>query len=225
MTEAEDRIARLESQINGLVEKNKKSSRRKLRCETIQSSFNFQHLEKIQSTESLRCKNGEKIGSKELDALRENLRQLKGTLENQREKAQNELFDNFLEEIMKIDLRDDKADNLRQEYLSSLSQLADESAPLNQRISTFLNSDFLVGVLTHKNLRYEREIKRFLTHLNDLMISISKEGTGLRFLGRLLQNALNGVLDIVEPSEAKNHEQVASMIVGALKEPLKQWFR
>ena len=39
------------------------------------------------------------------------------------------------------------------------------------------------------------------------------------------KNALNGVLDIVEPSEAKNHEQVASMIVGALKEPLKQWFR
>lgn len=76
----------------------------------------------------MRCKNGRKIGSKELDALRENLRQLKGTLENQREKAQNELFDNFLEEIMKIDLRDDKADNLRQEYLSSLSQLADESA-------------------------------------------------------------------------------------------------
>ena len=38
----------------------------------------------------------EKIGSKELDALRENLRQLKGTLENQREKAQNELFDNSL---------------------------------------------------------------------------------------------------------------------------------
>ena len=169
----------------------------------------------------------EKIGSKELDALRENLRQLKGTLENQRENAQNELFDNFLEEIMKIDLRDDKADNLRQEYLSSLSQLADESAPLNQRISTFLNSDFLVGVLTHKNLRYEREIKRFLTHLNDLMISISKEGAtkDSAFMESYFKNALNGVLDIVEPSEAKNHEQVASMIVGALKEPLKQWFR
>ena len=77
---------------------------------------------------------------------------------------------------MKIDLRDDKADNLRQEYLSSLSQLADESALLINEYPTFLNSDFLVGVLTHKNLRYEREIKRFLTHLNDLMISISKEG-------------------------------------------------
>lgn len=169
----------------------------------------------------------EGIGFDQLDALRENLRQLKGTLENQREKAQNELFDNFLEEIMKIDLRDDKADSLRQEYLNSLSQLADESEPLNERLSNFLNSDFLVGVLTHKNLRYEREIKRFLTHLNDLMASISKEGVtkDSAFMETYFKNALNGVLDIVEPSEAKNHEQVASMIVGALKQPLKQWFR
>lgn len=168
-----------------------------------------------------------KIGNEQLDALRENLRQLKGTLENQREKAQNELFDNFLEEIMKIDLRGNKADHLRKEYLSSLSHLADEDEPLNQRISEFLNSDFLVGVLTHKNLRYEREIKRFLTHLNELMTSISKEGAtkDSAFMESYFKNALNGVLDIVEPSEAKNHEQVASMIVGALKEPLKQWFR
>ena len=43
-----------------------------------------------------------KIGAEQLDALRANLRQLKGTLQNQREKAQNELFDNFLQEIMKI---------------------------------------------------------------------------------------------------------------------------
>ena len=47
-----------------------------------------------------------KIGAEQLDALRANLRQLKGTLQNQREKAQNELFDNFLQEIMKIDLKD-----------------------------------------------------------------------------------------------------------------------
>jgi len=168
-----------------------------------------------------------KIGAEQLDALRANLRQLKGTLQNQREKAQNELFDNFLQEIMKIDLKDDKADLLRQEYLNSLSGLADEQEPLSDRISKFLNSDFLVGVLTHKNLRYEREIKRFLIHLNDLMISISKEGTTKDsvFMQSYFKSALNGVLDIVEPSEAKNHEQVASMIVGALQEPLKHWFR
>ena len=167
------------------------------------------------------------VSSEELDALRKNLRQLKGTLENQRKKAQNELFDNFLEEIMKIDLRDDKADSMREEYLNSLTSLSNEENPLSERISTFLDSDFLLGVLTHKNLRYEREIKRFLNQLNELLSSVSKEGAtkDSQFMERYFKTALSGVMDIVEPSEAETHEQIATMIVGALQEPLKNWFR
>ena len=167
------------------------------------------------------------IGTEELDALRKNLRQLKGTLENQREKAQNELFDNFLQEIMKLDLNDTRAETLRTEYLQSLTSLSDENKPLGDRISLFLESDFLLGVLTHKNLRYEREIRRFLTHLNELLSSVSKEGAtkDSQFMETYFKTALSGVLDIVEPSSAESHEEMASLIVGALQQPLKNWFR
>lgn len=163
----------------------------------------------------------------DLDALRHNLRHLKQTLDNQREEAQNELFDNFLEEIMKLDLKDNRAELLRKEYLDSLKHLSDEEKPLGERVSQFIESDFLYGVLTHKNLRYEREIKRFLKHLNDLMVSVSQEGATKesKFIERYFANALSGVLDIIEPEEAEGHKEMADMIVGAIQEPLKNWFR
>ncbi len=163
----------------------------------------------------------------DLDALRNNLRELKKTLDKQREEAQNELFNNFLDEIMKLDLNDKKAESLRKEYLDSLQHLSDEERPLGDRVSEFIESDFLYGVLTHKNLRYEREIKRFLNHLNDMLASASQEGATKesKFIERYFSNALSGVLDIIEPEEAEGNKQMAEMIVGALQEPLKNWFR
>ena len=59
------------------------------------------------------------------------------------------------------------------------------------------------------------------------MASISKEGVtkDSAFMETYSKTPLTEFWMVVEPSEAKNHEQVASMIVGALKQPLKQWFR
>ena len=51
-----------------------------------------------------------------------------------------------------------------------------------------------------------------------MISSARKEPPRTPLSWKVTSKMLNGVLDIVEPSEAKNHEQVASMIV-VLKEP------
>ena len=84
-----------------------------------------------------------KIGAEQLDALRANLRQLKGTLQNQREKAQNELFDNFLQEIMKIDLKDDGSFRMNMKFFEYATGL------------TMVNSNF--EKLFKNNINYNKE--------------------------------------------------------------------
>jgi len=156
----------------------------------------------------------------ELDALRANLRNLRMTLDEERNKAHRQLFDNFLQEVLKMDADDPRSETLRQAYITIVKTLADESVPMGERMSIFINSDFLYSVLTHKNLRYEREVKRFLGHLNELLVVSSRENAtkDYKFWETLFSQALGGVLDLIEPENANNHEHMAEMIVSAIGE-------
>ena len=72
-------------------------------------------------------------------------------------------------------------------------------------------------------MRYEREIKKFLRHLNDLLVTTSKEGETRDFksLEHFFNRSIMGALDIIEPETAENREEIVSMIVNAIGHPFR----
>tara|TARA_R110000751_G_scaffold91515_2_gene179581 strand:+ start:137 stop:655 length:519 start_codon:yes stop_codon:yes gene_type:complete len=162
-------------------------------------------------------------GSEDFDALRVNLRTLKLSLENERIKAQEKLFVDFTENIMGMSSDDERTILLSQAYMTTVKDLANEEVALTNRLHDFLNSDFLYTLLTYKNLRYEREIKKFLKHLNQLLVTTSKEGETRDFksLEGWFNSSIMGALDIIEPEEAENREEIVTMIVDAIAQPFR----
>ncbi len=159
----------------------------------------------------------------DLDALRNNLRNLQASLANERMKAQKQLFHDFTQNIMGMAPDDERATLLADAYLHTVTQLADESVPIHIRLQSFVNSDFLYSLLVYKNLRYEREIKKFLKHLNDLLITTSQEGETKDFksLETYFNRAITGALDLIEPEAAENRDEIVTMIVDAIGEPFR----
>ena len=159
----------------------------------------------------------------DLDALRHNLRNLQASLANERMKAQKQLFHDFTQNIMGMSTDDERATVLADAYLHTVTQLADDSTPLQVRLQAFVNSEFLYSLLVYKNLRYEREIKKFLKHLNDLLITTSQEGETREFksLEAYFNRAITGALDLIEPEAAENRDEIVTMIVDAIGEPFR----
>ena len=159
----------------------------------------------------------------DFDALRHNLRNLQASLANERMKAQTQLFHDFTQNIMGMAPDDERATVLADAYLHTVTQLADDSIPLQVRLQSFVNSDFLYSLLVYKNLRYEREIKKFLKHLNDLLITTSQEGETREFksLEAYFNRAITGALDLIEPEAAENRDEIVTMIVDAIGEPFR----
>ena len=146
--------------------------------------------------------------NEDFDALRNNLKYLKLSLENERVKAQEKLFLDFTQTVMGMDMEDDRTVLLSQAYMTTVKELADEEIGLPERLQNFINSDFLYTLLTYRNLRYEREIKKFLRHLSELLVTTSKEGETRDFksLEHFFNRSIMGALDIIEPETAENRE-------------------
>jgi hypothetical protein len=161
--------------------------------------------------------------NQDFDALRNNLKNLKASLENERVKAQEKLFLDFTQNVMGMDMEDERTILLSQAYMTTVRELADEAIELPARLQNFINSDFLYTLLTYRNLRYEREIKKFLRHLNDLLVTTSKEGETRDFksLEHFFNRSIMGALDIIEPETAENREEIVSMIVNAIGHPFR----
>jgi len=161
--------------------------------------------------------------NQDFDALRNNLKNLKASLENERVKAQEKLFLDFTQNVMGMDMEDERTILLSQAYMTTVKDLADEAIELPARLQNFINSDFLYTLLTYRNLRYEREIKKFLRHLNDLLVTTSKEGETRDFksLEHFFNRSIMGALDIIEPENAENREEIVSMIVNAIGHPFR----
>ena len=77
--------------------------------------------------------------------------------------------------------------------------------------------------MTYQNLRYEREIKKFLKHLNTLLVTTSKEGETRDFktLEHFFNSSILGALEIIEPDDAEKREQIVTMIVDAIAQPFR----
>tara|TARA_R110001583_G_scaffold46195_8_gene145200 strand:- start:3234 stop:3740 length:507 start_codon:yes stop_codon:yes gene_type:complete len=161
--------------------------------------------------------------TQDFNALRNNLKHLKLSLENERIKAQQKLFIDFTENIMGMSPDDERTVLLSNSYMQTVTQLANENVLLHDRLHNFINSDFLYTLLTYKNLRYEREIKKFLKHLNTLLVTTSKEGETRDFktLEHFFNSSILGALEIIEPDEAENREQIVTMIVDAIAQPFR----
>ncbi len=161
--------------------------------------------------------------SEDFDALRNNLKNLKISLENERVKAQEKLFLDFTENVMGMKMEDERTVLLSQAYMTTVRELADEEIQLAERLQNFINSDFLYTLLTYRNLRYEREIKKFLRHLNELLVTTSKEGETRDFksLEHFFNRSIMGALEIIEPENAENREEIVSMIVNAIGQPFR----
>jgi len=161
--------------------------------------------------------------TQDFNALRNNLKNLKLSLENERIKAQQKLFIDFTENIMGMSPDDERTVLLSNSYMQTVTQLANEKVLLHDRLHNFINSDFLYTLLTYKNLRYEREIKKFLKHLNTLLVTTSKEGETRDFktLEHFFNSSILGALEIIEPDEAENREQIVTMIVDAIAQPFR----
>jgi hypothetical protein len=161
--------------------------------------------------------------TQDFNALRNNLKNLKLSLENERIKAQQKLFIDFTENIMGMSPDDERTVLLSNSYMQTVTQLANENVLLHDRLHNFINSDFLYTLLTYKNLRYEREIKKFLKHLNTLLVTTSKEGETRDFktLEHFFNSSILGALEIIEPDEAENREQIVTMIVDAIAQPFR----
>jgi len=146
--------------------------------------------------------------NEDFDALRNNLKYLKLSLENERVKAQEKLFLDFTQTVMGMDMEDERTVLLSQAYMTTVKELADEEIGLPERLQNFINSDFLYTLLTYRNLRYEREIKKFLKHLNHLLVTTSKEGETRDFksLEHFFNHSIMGALDLIEPEEAENED-------------------
>ena len=161
--------------------------------------------------------------TEDFDALRNNLKNLKISLENERVKAQEKLFLDFTENVMGMKMEDERTVLLSQAYMTTVRELADEEIQLAERLQNFINSDFLYTLLTYRNLRYEREIKKFLRHLNELLVTTSKEGETRDFksLEHFFNRSIMGALEIIEPENAENREEIVSMIVNAIGQPFR----
>jgi len=161
--------------------------------------------------------------TQDFNALRNNLKSLKASLENERIKAQEKLFIDFTQNIMGMSPDDERTVLLSDSYMETVKQLANENVLLHDRLHNFINSDFLYTLLTYKNLRYEREIKKFLKHLNTLLVTTSKEGETRDFktLEHFFNSSILGALEIIEPDVAENREQIVTMIVDAIAQPFR----
>ncbi len=161
--------------------------------------------------------------TQDFDALRDNLKNLKVSLANERIKAQEKLFVDFTQNIMGMSPEDERTVLLSESYMVTVKQLANENVLLHDRLHDFINSDFLYTLLTYKNLRYEREIKKFLKHLNHLLVTTSKEGETRDFksLEHFFNHSIMGALDLIEPEEAENREEIVTMIVDAIAQPFR----
>ncbi len=162
--------------------------------------------------------------TEDFDALRNNLRHLKTSLESERVKAQEKLFTDFTQNIMGMSPDDERTVLLSQAYKTTVKDLANENVPLVNRLDSFINSEFLYTLLTYKNLRYEREIKKFLKHLHTLLITTSKEGetTDFKSMEHYFNRSIMGALEIIEPTQAENREDIVSMIVSAIASPFSK---
>ena len=81
--------------------------------------------------------------SQDFDALRNNLKNLKLSLENERVKAQEKLFLDFTQNVMGMDMADERTVLLSQAYMTTVKELANEDVHLPDRLQNFINSDFL----------------------------------------------------------------------------------
>ena len=87
--------------------------------------------------------------NQDFDALRNNLKNLKASLENERVKAQEKLFLDFTQTVMGMDMEDERTILLSQAYMTTVKDLADEAIELPARLQNFINSDFLYTLLTY----------------------------------------------------------------------------
>jgi hypothetical protein len=158
------------------------------------------------------------------DQLRSSLGKLKEKIKEEQQKAQRDVFRNFLVDVLKMDLDDEGAKHLEEQYVESLNVLSDETKDIKDRISTFIESDFLYSVLTYKNLSYEREIKSFLTRLTTLIHATTKESSesDMAYITAFLSTGLKDVTSIIEGQDIPPN--MAKVILNSLSSPLDSWF-
>ena len=158
------------------------------------------------------------------DQLRSSLGKLREKIKEEQQKAQRDIFRNFLVDVLKMDLDDEGAKQLETQYIESLNLLSDETRDIKERISLFIESDFLYSVLTYKNLSYEREIKSFLNRLTTLIHATSKESseTDMAYITAFLSTGLKDVTSMIDGQDIP--PDMAKVILNSLSSPLDLWF-
>tara|TARA_B100001778_G_scaffold278058_1_gene241877 strand:- start:2501 stop:3022 length:522 start_codon:yes stop_codon:yes gene_type:complete len=159
-----------------------------------------------------------------IEQLRFSLGKLKDTIKEEQQKAQREIFRNFLVDVLKMDLNDEGAKHLEEQYIQSLDVLSDDDIELKERISQFIESEFLYSILTYKNLSYEREIKSFLQRLTKLIQATSTESSEseMAYVTSFLSTGLKDVVSIIEGQDIP--PDMVGVILESLSNPLDAWF-
>ena len=159
------------------------------------------------------------------EQLKSSLGKLKEKIKEEQQKAQRDVFRNFLVDVLKMDLDDEGAKSLEEQYIESLNLLSDEDTDISGRILAFIQSEFLYSVLTYKNLSYEREIKSFLTRLTNLIQATTKESSesDMAYITTFLSAGLKDATSIIEGQDIP--PDMAKVILNSLASPLDSWFK
>ena len=150
---------------------------------------------------------------------------LKESIRYEQQKAQREIFRSFMSEVLKMDSEEKEFAHMEAQYIEELNRLADDSEPLSQRVLHFVQSPFLLSLLTFKNLKYEREIKSFLKNLQTLLKHTSQEASDndVKFIHTFLDRGLNDV--VMGLTKENLSDNIPQDILSSLAEPISTWFK
>ena len=157
--------------------------------------------------------------------LSSSLSTLRNSIRAEQQKAQREIFRTFMVEVLRLEVNDEAFINLEESYIGQLDQLTNEKVSLHDRVDTFVNSDFLYSVLTVKNLRYEREIKTFLKHLQLVLKNTTTESSenDMRYIQAFLETSLKDISQSITQDDIPT--DIPNTIIESLLSPLNTWFK
>ena len=157
--------------------------------------------------------------------LSSSLSTLRNSIREEQQKAQRDIFRTFMVEVLRLEVNDEAFINLEESYIGQLDQLTNEKVSLHDRVDTFVNSDFLYSVLTVKNLRYEREIKTFLKHLQLVLknTTIESSETDMRYIQAFLETSLKDISNSITQEDIPT--DIPTTIIESLLSPLQTWFK
>lgn len=134
------------------------------------------------------------------------LEKYRDILEKEREAT---LRHQFMEFIKRMEVSDtERAESLYGDFQSFMNDIEDEDAPLQERVTMAIQSDFLYQIMTLKNSSRERELRKITNELSQFIHKAAHNAeTEQQFMRNLLSHSLKAVADEIEPKKQRQPGQ------------------